>query len=80
MSNAPIHEINMSEFTADPYDDLMKLREGTGAAFVPQMNAILFCRRETNYREEKRIDLFSSRQPGGLMVKLMGENMLRKDG
>ena len=80
MSNAPIHEINMSEVTADPYDDLMKLREGTGAAFVPQMNAILFCRRETNYREEKRIDLFSSRQPGGLMVKLMGENMLRKDG
>ena len=80
MSNAPVHEINMSEFTADPYDDLMKIREGTGAAFVPQMNATLFCRRETIYREEKRIDLFSSRQPEGLMVKLMGENMLRKDG
>ena len=53
----------------------MKIREGTGAAFVPQMNATLICRRETIYREEKRIDLFSSRQPEGLMVKLMGENM-----
>ena len=51
MSNAPIHEINMSEFTADPYDDLMKIREGTGAAFVPQMNATLFCHRETIYLE-----------------------------
>lgn len=29
---------------------------------------------------EKKIDVFSSHQPDGLMVKLMGENMMRKDG
>jgi cytochrome P450 len=80
MSNAPIHEINVAEFTANPYADLTAIREGQGAAFVPQLNATLFCRRDTIHREEKRVDLFSSRQPEGLMVKLMGENMLRKDG
>ena len=80
MSNAPLHDIDVAAFTADPYPDLTAIREGSGAAFVPQLNATLFCRRDTVYREEKRIDLFSSRQPQGLMVKLMGENMLRKDG
>ncbi|CUH78839.1 cytochrome P450 [Tropicibacter naphthalenivorans] len=80
MSNAPVHNIDVPAFAADPYADLTTIREGTGAAFVPQLNATLFCRRETIHREEKRVDLFSSRQPEGLMVKLMGENMLRKDG
>lgn len=80
MTDAPIHEIDIAAFAADPYADLAAIREGTGAAFVPQLNATLFCRRDTIFREEKRIDLFSSRQPQGLMVKLMGENMLRKDG
>ena len=28
----------------------------------------------------KKIDVFSSKQPEGLMTKLMGENMMRKDG
>ena len=80
MSDAPIHNIEIARFAADPYADLAAIREGTGAAFVPELNATLFCRRDTIYREEKRIDLFSSRQPEGLMVKLMGENMLRRDG
>ncbi len=80
MSNAPHHDIDIASFTADPYPDLTAIREGLGAAFVPQLRATLFCRRDTIHREEKRVDLFSSRQPQGLMVRLMGENMLRKDG
>ena len=28
----------------------------------------------------KKIDVFSSDQPDGLMTKLMGKNMMRKDG
>lgn len=81
MSNAPVHDIDVMAFTADPYADLATIREnGLGAAFVPQMNATLFCRRDVIYREEKRVDLFSSCQPEGLMVNLMGVNMLRKDG
>lgn len=80
MTNAPVHNVDIKRFAADPYADLTTIREGSGAAFVPQMNATLFCRRDTIYREEKRTDLFSSRQPQGLMVRLMGENMLRKDG
>src|SRR4029450_7919899 len=32
------------------------------------------------FTQEKRIDVFSSHQPNGLMNVLMGQNMMRKDG
>ena len=34
----------------------------------------------TSSAQEKRIDVFSSHQPAGLMNTLMGHNMMRKDG
>ncbi|WP_370228637.1 cytochrome P450 [Cognatishimia sp.] len=50
------------------------------AVDVPELNAVLITRRDDIFAQEKRIDVFSSRQPGGLMTELMGENMMRKDG
>ena len=47
---------------------------------VPQLDAALINRRSDIFKQEKRVDLFSSCQPDGLMVQLMGENMMRKDG
>jgi cytochrome P450 len=44
------------------------------------LNATLLTRRDDIHRQEKRIDVFSSVQPGGLMEKIMGLNMMRKDG
>jgi len=47
---------------------------------VPELGATLLTRHEDIFQCEKRIDIFSSDQPGGLMTVLMGENMMRKDG
>ena len=56
------------------------MRAGGPVWQVPQLGATLFVRRNDIFEQEKRIDTFSSRQPGGLMTVLMGENMMRKDG
>jgi hypothetical protein len=42
--------------------------------------APLLCNRDDIFVSEKQIDVFSSHQPCGLMNKLMGHNMMRKDG
>lgn len=80
MSDAPIHDIEPAAFHADPYPDLALMRAKAPAVRVPQLGATLFVKREAIFREEKRVETFSSRQPDGLMTRLMGENMMRKDG
>ena len=80
MSSAPVYNINISEFKRDPYPDLKNMRHTTPIAFVPELNATLFTKRDDIFINEKKVDVFSSKQPEGLMTKLMGENMMRKDG
>jgi hypothetical protein len=48
--------------------------------FVPQLGATLLTRRDDIFENEKKIEVFSSDQPMGLMTRLMGQNMMRKDG
>ncbi|WP_204114039.1 cytochrome P450 [Shimia biformata] len=80
MSTAPEYTIDPARFAADPYPDLAQMRRDAPICFVPQLNATLFTRRDDIFRQEKRIEVFSSRQPEGLMTLLMGENLMRKDG
>jgi cytochrome P450 len=80
MSNAPHYNIDVPTFWADPYPDLARMRKETPIAFVPQLGSTVFTRRNDIYSQEKRVDLFSSHQPAGLMNVLMGHNMMRKDG
>lgn len=80
MSNAPIYDIDPAAFAADPYPDLARMRAQAPIAYVPQLGATLLTRRDTIHAQEKRTDVFSSHQPGGLMTVLMGENLMRKDG
>jgi hypothetical protein len=80
MSNAPHYDIDVSTFWADPYPDLAKMRKHAPIAFVPQLGSTVFTRRDDIFTQEKRIDVFSSHQPAGLMNRLMGHNMMRKDG
>ena len=80
MSSAPIFEIDNKRFWENPYPDLKLMRHNSPIAFVPQLNATLFTKRNSIASNEKNIDIFSSYQPDGLMSKLMGENMMRKDG
>ncbi|MFZ2102087.1 MAG: cytochrome P450 [Oricola sp.] len=80
MSNAPVYDIDPQAFWRDPYPDLKIMRRDCPVAFVPQLGATLMTKRNPIFVNEKRTDIFSSWQPNGLMTKLMGENMMRKDG
>ena len=80
MSSAPKFEINISKFFENPYPQLKSMREKHPICYVPQLKSTLFTKRNSIAENEKKIDIFSSDQPGGLMTTLMGENMMRKDG
>ena len=80
MTAAPRFDIDMQAFWHDPYPTLARMREVSPVAFVPQLDGIVLTRRDDIDQWEKRIDIFSSEQPGGLMTRLMGRNMMRRDG
>ena len=80
MSTAPRIDFDVSAFWHDPYPTLARLRREAPIAFVPQLGSTLLCSRDDIYVCEKQIDVFSSHQPEGLMNRLMGHNMMRKDG
>ncbi|CCD92489.1 putative Cytochrome P450 monooxygenase [Bradyrhizobium sp. ORS 375] len=80
MSTAPHFDVDPKTFWADPYPALARMRKEAPIAFVPQLGSTLLCRRDDIFVSEKQIDVFSSHQPQGLMNRLMGHNMMRKDG
>lgn len=79
MSDAPIFDIDLKSFWHDPYPTLKRMRADVPIAYVPQLQATLFTRRDDIFDNEKKVDVFSSDQPDGLMTALMGQNMMRKD-
>ena len=68
------------DFCQNPYPMLSELRKKAPISFVPQLNAILLSKHEDIFVCEKNTAVFSSIQPDGLMTRLMGQNMMRKDG
>ena len=80
MSTAPRIDIDIPAFWNDPYPMLERLRKEAPIAFIPQLGGTAFTNRDDIFVCEKQIDVFSSHQPQGLMNKLMGHNMMRKDG
>ena len=80
MSTAPRIDIDVAAFWHDPYPALARMRREAPIAFVPQLKSTLLCSRDDIFVSEKQIDIFSSHQPDGLMNRLMGHNMMRKDG
>ncbi|PDH56315.1 MAG: cytochrome [SAR116 cluster bacterium MED-G06] len=80
MTAAPHFDIDMDAFWRDPYPTLARLQAEAPVAYVPQLDGIVITRRDDIDIWEKRVDIFSSEQPGGLMTRLMGENMMRRDG
>src|SRR4029078_11282018 len=80
MSTAPHFSIDPQAFWRDPYPALADMRREAPICFVRQLGSTLLTRRDDIFVSEKRIDVFSSDQPAGLMAKLVGHNMMRKDG
>ena len=80
MNTAPRVDIDLHSFWDDPYPTLARLRAEAPIAFIPQLNGTVMARHEDIMASEKLIEVFSSDQPGGLMTRLMGHNMMRRDG
>jgi len=80
MSSAPVFELDIHDFWSDPYPFLEDMRKNYPICYVPQLKSTLFTKRNSIADNEKKIEIFSSDQPGGLMTTLMGQNMMRKDG
>src|ERR1700752_1405454 len=80
LSTAPRIDIDPAAFWQDPYPALARFRSEAPIVFVPQLGSTLLCRGDDIFVSEKQIDVFSSHQPQGLMNRLMGHNMMRKDG
>ena len=77
---APIYNIDLNEFWINPYPDLKIIRNELPICFVPELGATLITKRQDIFNNEKKVEIFSSIQPDGLMQKLMGQNLMRKDG
>ena len=80
MSTAPRFDIDPKAFWQDPYPAFARMRREAPIAFVPQLGSTLFSKRDDIFVCEKNTEVFSSHQPDGLMNKLMGHNLMRKDG
>src|SRR5258708_19713486 len=80
MTKACHVDIEIPTSCADPYPALARMRKEAPNAFVPHLGSTVFALRDYIFTQEKRINVFSSHQPAGLMNVLMGHNMMRKDG
>ncbi len=80
MSTLPHVDIDPQALWTDPYSTYARLRQEAPVAYVPQLGAVLLTRWDDVFRWEKEVDIFSSDQPDGPMNRLMGQNMMRKDG
>ena len=80
MSTAPRFDVELAEFRKDPYPALKQMRNDNPICYVLQFNVTVFTKRDDIFICEKNIEIFSSHQPEGLMNKLMGHNLMRKDG
>ena len=60
MSSAPTFNIDPEAFWLDPYPDLARMRAQAPIAYLPQLGATVFTRRDMISECEKDIDTFSS--------------------
>ena len=74
MSTAPVTDIDLATFTDDPYPMLAQMRLEAPVTFVPQLGATVFTKRDDIFREEKRIDVFSSRKMSSRLVNTVAPN------
>ncbi len=72
--------IDMTELWHDPYPTWMRLQKDHPVAFVPVMDRYLVTRSADIRHIEAHPEIFSSEEEGSLMIRAMGQNMMRKDG
>ena len=74
------HTLDLEALTKDPYPTWKKLQTEDPVAWVPAMNRYLVTRTSDIRHIEAHPEIFSSEEEGSLMIRAMGQNMMRKDG
>lgn len=80
MSSAPIANLDLAALEHDPYPTYARLQQESPVAYVPELNSVMMVRRSDIFAVEKMTEHLSVYQPDSMMTRLMGENMMRKDG
>ena len=80
MAAPPCFDIDLAAAQRDPYPIYRDLRTHAPIAYVPSLDGVVMTRHADISACERKIKIFSSDQPGGLMNRLMGRNLMRKDG
>jgi cytochrome P450 len=73
-------QITLAGLTADPYPIYRRLRQEAPVAWVPAANRYLVTRHADIVELERRPDAFSAAETQSLMIRVMGQTLLRKDG
>jgi len=73
-------EIDLNQLWHDPYPTWMRLQKDHPVAWIPAMNRYLITRSADIRHIEAHPEIFSSEEEGSLMIRAMGQNMMRKDG
>ncbi len=74
------HELDMKGLWNDPYPTWQRLQQEAPVAWIPAMNRFLVTRSQDIRHIEAHPEIFSSEEEGSLMIRAMGQNMMRKDG
>jgi len=77
---APVVELSLDEMTQDPYPVWERLRAEAPIAYVPTLDRYLVTRYRDIVELEKTPEVFSSREEGSLLTRVVGANLLREDG
>ena len=80
MAAPPRFDIDLTTIQQDPYPIYRELQARAPIAYAPALDGIVMTRHTDISACERKVKVFSSHQPGGLMNRLMGRNLMRKDG
>jgi len=76
---APMVELDLAELRRDPYPAYAELRCSAPLAWVPSVGRHLITRYDDIVQAETLPEVFSSREDGSLLLRVVGPNLLRED-
>lgn len=78
-SAVPVVDLSLDEMTRDPYPVWARLRADAPVAYSPSLDRYLVTRYADIVELEKAPEVFSSREDGSLLTRVVGHNILRED-
>ena len=73
-------QIKLDQLWSDPYPTYKLLRENEPICFMPAANRYLVTRHQDVIHVDRHPEIFSNVEPNSLVIRAMGNVLLRKDG